>query len=47
MARSDVTVVSAHGGWADGSSWNKVTAALHAEGVPAVAAHEVLEGRLP
>jgi pimeloyl-ACP methyl ester carboxylesterase len=35
---SNVRVVLAHGGWADGSSWNKVTAALRSEGVKAVAA---------
>ena len=27
MSASDVTVVLAHGGWADGSSWHKVIAA--------------------
>jgi pimeloyl-ACP methyl ester carboxylesterase len=31
-------VVLAHGAWADGSSWNKVIAALRSEGVQAVAA---------
>jgi pimeloyl-ACP methyl ester carboxylesterase len=31
-------VVLAHGGWADGSSWNKVIAGLRSEGVRAVAA---------
>jgi hypothetical protein len=35
---SDVRVVLAHGAWADGSSWNKVTAALRSDGVKAVAA---------
>ena len=36
--QTDVVVVLAHGGWADGSSWNKVIAGLRAEGVKAVAA---------
>lgn len=35
---TDVTVVLAHGAWADGSSWSKVIAALRSEGVKAVAA---------
>ncbi|WP_028934463.1 alpha/beta fold hydrolase [Pseudonocardia spinosispora] len=35
---SDVTVVLAHGAWADGSSWRKVIDGLHAVGVRAVAA---------
>lgn len=34
----DVTVVLAHGAWADGSSWAKVISALDAAGVRAVAA---------
>jgi pimeloyl-ACP methyl ester carboxylesterase len=38
MTESHVRVVLAHGGWADGSSWNKVTAALRSEGVKAIAA---------
>ena len=38
MSGSDVAVVLAHGAWADGSSWNKVIAALRSEGVKAVAA---------
>jgi pimeloyl-ACP methyl ester carboxylesterase len=38
MPETDVAVVLAHGGWADGSSWNKVTAGLRSEGVRAVAA---------
>lgn len=38
MSGSDVAVVLAHGGWADGSSWHKVIAALGAEGVRAIAA---------
>jgi pimeloyl-ACP methyl ester carboxylesterase len=33
-----VTVVLAHGAWADGSSWSKVIAGLRSEGVTAVAA---------
>jgi hypothetical protein len=36
--QTDVVVVLAHGGWADGSSWNKVIAGLRSEGVKAVAA---------
>src|SRR5580658_4227718 len=35
---SDVSVVLAHGAWADGSSWSKVIVALHAKGVTTVAA---------
>ena len=38
MSEADVAVVLAHGAWADGSSWNKVVAALRSEGVKAVAA---------
>jgi len=38
MSASDLTVVLAHGGWADGSSWHKVIAALGAEGIRAIAA---------
>ena len=38
MAMSDVSVVLAHGAWADGSSWARVITALAAEGVTAVAA---------
>jgi pimeloyl-ACP methyl ester carboxylesterase len=38
MPRTDVVVVLAHGGWADGSSWNKVIAGLRSEGVKAIAA---------
>jgi pimeloyl-ACP methyl ester carboxylesterase len=33
-----VTVVLVHGGWADGSSWNKVIAGLWSAGIKAVAA---------
>jgi pimeloyl-ACP methyl ester carboxylesterase len=36
--RNDVTVVLAHGAWADGSSWEKVIRGLRAEGVKSVAA---------
>ena len=36
--QTEVVVVLAHGGWADGSSWNKVIAGLRSEGVKAVAA---------
>jgi pimeloyl-ACP methyl ester carboxylesterase len=38
MPETDVTVLLVHGGWADGSSWSKVIAALSSEGVKAVAA---------
>jgi hypothetical protein len=38
MPESDVGVVLAHGGWADGSSWSKVIAGLRSERVKAVAA---------
>jgi len=33
MSRNDVSVVLAHGAWADGSSWSKVIGALRSEGV--------------
>ncbi len=35
---TDVTVVMAHGGWADGSSWGRVITGLAAHGVKSVAA---------
>jgi pimeloyl-ACP methyl ester carboxylesterase len=38
MAMQDVSVVLAHGAWADGSSWARVIAALAAQGVKALAA---------
>jgi pimeloyl-ACP methyl ester carboxylesterase len=38
MPESDADVVLVHGGWADGSSWNKVMTALQSHGVKAVAA---------
>jgi pimeloyl-ACP methyl ester carboxylesterase len=38
MATRDVSVVLAHGGWADGSSWARVIAALKAEGTNVSAA---------
>jgi pimeloyl-ACP methyl ester carboxylesterase len=38
MSSTDVTVVLAHGAWADGSSWAKVIAPLTAEGAKVVAA---------
>ena len=38
MAMNDVSVVMAHGGWADGSSWARVIAGLAARGIKAVAA---------
>jgi pimeloyl-ACP methyl ester carboxylesterase len=38
MATGDVSVVLAHGAWADGSSWARVIAPLAAEGVKVLAA---------
>src|SRR5262245_24007230 len=38
MAVKDVSVVLAHGAWADGSSWARVITALRAEGVSVSAA---------
>src|SRR6516225_8247302 len=38
MAVKDVTVVMAHGGWADGSSWARVIKGLAAHGIKSVAA---------
>ena len=38
MAMKDVSVVLAHGAWADGSSWARVITALEAEGVDVTAA---------
>jgi pimeloyl-ACP methyl ester carboxylesterase len=38
MSGDDVSVVLAHGAWADGSSWSKVILALRSWGVTAVAA---------
>jgi pimeloyl-ACP methyl ester carboxylesterase len=38
MAIKDVSVVLAHGAWADGSSWARVITALTAEGTKALAA---------
>jgi pimeloyl-ACP methyl ester carboxylesterase len=38
MAITDVSVVLAHGAWADGSSWSRVISALKAEGINLVAA---------
>jgi pimeloyl-ACP methyl ester carboxylesterase len=38
MSSNDVTVVLAHGAWADGSSWAKVIGSLAAEGIQVVAA---------
>ena len=35
---NDVSVVLAHGAWADGSSWGRVITALKAEGVKVLAA---------
>ena len=41
MAMTDVTVVLAHGGWADGSSWGRVITGLAAHGVKSVAFRRV------
>ena len=38
MSRTDVTVVLAHGAWADGSSWSKVIGPLRADGIKVAAA---------
>jgi pimeloyl-ACP methyl ester carboxylesterase len=38
MAMQDVSVVMAHGGWADGSSWTRVITGLAAHGIKAAAA---------
>ena len=38
MSGNDVSVVLAHGAWADGSSWSKVIVALQARGVTTIAA---------
>src|SRR2546430_7928303 len=38
MAMKDVSVVLAHGAWADGSSWARVITALKAEAVKVLAA---------
>ena len=38
MFGNDVSVVLAHGAWADGSSWSKVILALQQKGVTAIAA---------
>jgi pimeloyl-ACP methyl ester carboxylesterase len=38
MSENAVTVVLAHGAWADGSSWSKVIASLSARGVKSIAA---------
>ncbi|WP_027794837.1 alpha/beta fold hydrolase [Paraburkholderia acidipaludis] len=38
MASENVSVVLAHGAWADGSSWSKVIGCLEAAGVEAIAA---------
>jgi alpha-beta hydrolase superfamily lysophospholipase len=44
MAVKDVSVVMAHGGWADGSSWARVITGLAAHGIKAVAAPLPLTG---
>jgi hypothetical protein len=33
MSETELTIVLVHGAWADGSSWNKVIAALRSDGV--------------
>ena len=38
MPANDVSVVLAHGAWADGSSWSKVIAGLQAQGVATISA---------
>jgi pimeloyl-ACP methyl ester carboxylesterase len=38
MSGTDITAVLTHSGWADGSSWSMVIAALRSRGVHAVAA---------
>jgi hypothetical protein len=38
MAVKDVSVVLAHGAWADGSSWARVITSLEAEGIKVLAA---------
>lgn len=38
MFEKDITVVLAHGAWADGSSWSKVIGLLRAQGIKSVAA---------
>ena len=38
MSANGVSVVLAHGAWADGSSWGKVIVALQAKGVTTIAA---------
>ena len=38
MAMKDISVVLAHGGWADGSSWARVITGLAAHGIKSVAA---------
>ena len=38
MSGNDVSVVLAHGAWADGSSWSKVIVALQAKGAATIAA---------
>ncbi|WP_228563891.1 hypothetical protein [Catenulispora rubra] len=45
MTSETVTVVLAHGAWADGSSWGKVIGALEAAGVRTIAAQLPLTSR--
>jgi len=45
MAMKDVSVVLAHGAWADGSSWGRVITALKAEAVKVLAAPLPWTGR--
>ena len=48
MSGNNITVVLAHGAWADGSSWSKVISPLSAVGVKSVAAplpNQLVPGR--
>jgi len=38
MSATGVSVVLAHGAWADGTSWSKVIGALQSQGIPVIAA---------
>jgi pimeloyl-ACP methyl ester carboxylesterase len=38
MSANDLSIVLAHGAWADGSSWSKVIGPLHADGYRVIAA---------
>ena len=45
MSTNDVTVVLAHGAWADGSSWAKVIEGLKWQGIRSIAAALPLTSR--